>query len=114
MTHAQPFDASTRRSLPLVSFRVWHLALLVLFVALAIVNIQAEGRPEPALVGLAAGGFALYGLLGWLGWHATRRLEARLGAIVRLGVYLAAMALLYFVATVVYLLIEHVYLYGGL
>lgn len=112
MTHAQPFDASTRRSLPLASFRVWHLALLVLFVALAIVNIQAEGRPEPILIGLAAGGFALYGLLGWLGWHATRRLEARLGAIGRLGVYFAAMGLLYLVATVVYLLVEHVYLYG--
>jgi hypothetical protein len=95
-----------------VQFRVWHLALLVLFVAVAIVNIQDQGRTELPLVILAATGFVVYGILGWLGWRAARRLEARLGPTLLLVLYLAAMAGFFLVATAVYLVAEHVYLTG--
>jgi hypothetical protein len=101
-------------SRPLAGLRVWHLALLVLFVAVAIRNIQDQGRREPALIALAVAGFVAYGLLGWLGWRLARRFEARIGATALLALYLVAMSALFLVATVVYLLIEYRYLTHGL
>ena len=44
MTDAKSPDASLRPGLPLLRFRVWHLWLLALFVAVAIVNIRDQGR----------------------------------------------------------------------
>ena len=44
--------------------RVWHLSLLVLFVAIAIVNIQDQRIRDPRLVALASAGFVAYGLIG--------------------------------------------------
>ena len=109
MTHAKSLTAAHPRA----RFRVWHLWLLALFVAVAIVNIQDQGRSEPALVALAIAGFALYGLLGWGAWLIARRYRARLGTTAALALYLVALAVLFLAATVVYLLIEHAYLVGG-
>ena len=92
--------------------KIWHLGLLVAFVALAIADIQDHRRSEPVLIGLAGAGFSLYAGLGWLGWNLARRFEARLGRVALVGLYLASMAGLFLFATVAYLLIEHVYLGG--
>jgi hypothetical protein len=94
--------------------RVWHLALLVLFVAVAIANIRDQRPPKPELVALAASGFVLYGFLGWAGWRSARRFEARLGPTLLLVFYLASMAGLFLVATVVYLAMEVYDTTGGL
>ena len=102
MTASQPLHQSA----PLGQLRVWHLALLVLFVAVAIANIQDQRPPTPGLVALAASGFVLYGLLGWVGWRFARRFEARIGSTPLLVLYLAAMAMLFLVATLVYVAVE--------
>jgi hypothetical protein len=104
--------ASIRSAPPAFGFRVWHLWLLSVLVAVAIVNIQDQHHNEPALIGLAVAGFVLYGLLGWGGWRLARSFRSRLGAVPLLAVYLAAMAALFLVATIVYLVIEHAYLFG--
>ena len=113
MTHAESRDASRPMSRPLVQLRVWHFWLLALFVAVAIVNIQDQRRGEPALIALAAAGFALYGLLGWGAWRFAGRLRSRLGTTPVLALYLVAMAGLFMASTIAYLLIEHAFLVGG-
>jgi hypothetical protein len=102
----RPHPPPTLRTAPLGQLRVWHLALLVLFVAIAIVNIQDQRPPRPGLIALAASGFVLYWLLGWAGWRIARRFEARLGPTLLFVLYLVAMAGLFLVATVVYVLVE--------
>ncbi len=105
----------TRQSASWYQPRIWHLALLVLFVAIAMADIQDHRVHEPALIALAAGGFLLYGLIGWMGWWvARRRLEARLGPMLLLILYAAAMGAFFLVATVIYLTIEYVYRGGRL
>lgn len=90
--------------------RIWHLSLLVLFVAIAIADIQDQRMHEPFLIALAAGGFLLYGLIGWIGWWAARR---RFGSRVRpiwlFVIYAIGMGALFLVATAVYLVIEFAY-----
>jgi hypothetical protein len=94
--------------------RIWHLLLLVLFVAIAIADIQDQRVHEPLLIALAAGGFLLYGLIAWFGWWiARRRLGSRLGPVWLFAIYAVAMAALFLVATVIYLVIEHRYRVGG-
>jgi len=95
-----------RRAAPLSQVRVWHIGLLVAFVAVAIVNVQDQRVQEPALIGLASAGFVLYGLIGWLGWRFSRRFEARLGPTPRLVLYLVAMSAFFLAATAVYLVLE--------
>jgi hypothetical protein len=112
MSAAEPSSPPDRKVTVPRGLRVWHLWLLSVFVAVAIVNIQDQRRGEPALIALAAAGFALYGLIGWVGWRLTRRYEDRLGRVAVLVVYLTAMAGLFLVATVVYLALEHLYLTG--
>jgi hypothetical protein len=102
------------RTSPFLQLRIWHLALLVLYVAIAIVDIKDQRRSEPALIGLAATGFAAYGLLCWLGWHGMRRFEHRLGLAVVVIVYAVAMAAIFLVATITYLALEYAYLTGCL
>lgn len=97
------------RASPLAQVRVWHLGLLVAFVAVAIVNIQDQRVQEPALIGLASAGFVLYGLIGWLGWRFSRRFAARLGSTPRLVLYLVAMSGFFLAATAVYLVLEFQY-----
>jgi hypothetical protein len=92
--------------------KVWHMVLLVAFAALAIHDIQDHRMTEPVLIALAGAGFAAYAILAWLGWKSARKYEARLGRVVLLGLYFTAMAGLFLLATVAYLLIEHVYLGG--
>jgi cation transporter-like permease len=90
--------------------RIWHLLLLVLFVALAIADIRDQRVHEPVLVALALGGFALYATIGWMGWWvARRRLESRLGPVRVFAIYAVSMGALFLVATVVYLVIEYAY-----
>ena len=81
--------------------------------AIAIANIQDQRPPTPGLVALAASGFVLYGLLGWAGWRFARRFEARLGPTLLLVLYLAAMAMLFLVATLVYVAVEVYETTGG-
>jgi hypothetical protein len=100
------------RTAPLGQLRVWHLALLVLFVAVAIVNIQDQRPPRRGLIALAAAGFVLYWLLGWAGWRFARRFEARLGPTLLLVLYLVALAGLFLVASVVYIVAEVFYTTG--
>ena len=94
--------------------RVWHFALLVVFVAIAITDLREQRIQEPLLIYLAAGGLALYGLIGWFAWWAARRFEPRLGPIALFVLYAVAMGVLFLVATIIYLLIAHVYRGGGL
>jgi hypothetical protein len=94
--------------------KLWHLVLLVAFVALAIADIQDHRLTNPVLIALAGAGFAAYAAIAWWGWRIARRFEARLGRILLIGLYLASMAGLFLVATISYLLIEHVYLGGRL
>ena len=56
--------------------KVWHLALLVVIVAIATRDIQTHARNEPALQLLAAAGYAGYFFLAWLIWLRVRRFEA--------------------------------------
>ncbi len=102
MTASRP----VHQTAPLGQLRVWHLALLVLFVAVAIVNIQDQRPPTPELVVLATSGFLLYGFLGWAGWRFARRFEARIGSTLSLVFYLASMARLFLVATLLYVAAE--------
>ena len=102
MTASRPIHHSA----PLGQLRVWHLALLVLFVAIAIANIQDQRPPTPGLVALAVSGFVLYGFLGWAGWRLAHRFEDRLGQTLLLVLYLAAMAMLFLVATLAYVAVE--------
>jgi hypothetical protein len=99
MTESAPTSA------PIFQPRVWHLALLVLFVAIAIVNIQDQRLEDPKMIALAAAGFVLYWILGWLGWRIAHRYEARLGALPVLILYLTAMAALFLVASGIFLMI---------
>ena len=97
----------------LIRIRTWHLGLLVLYVAVAIVNVQDQGRTEPILIALASAGFLAYATIGWLGWRYVQRFEARVGSMPLLVLYLIALAVLFLVATVAYLVIENLYLGGA-
>jgi len=113
MTHF--YTSSVRSALgtsPLLQVRIWHLALLVLYVAIAIVDIKDQRRIEPPLIGLAAAGFAAYAILCWLGWHGMRRFQHRLGLLVVVIIYTVTMAALFLVATIAYLALEYAYTTG--
>src|SRR5438309_1337516 len=114
MTEAQSPMRTPRRIPSWAQLRIWHPALLVLFAAIAIADIQDQRMHEPALIALAAGGFMLYGLLGWIGWWTSRRFAARLGPMLLFLLYAVALAALFLFATVIYLVIEHVYRAGHL
>lgn len=93
---------------------VWHLMVLVAYVAIAVVDVQGLRAGDRVLVAAAVVGYAGYAVLAWLAWIAIRPLERRLGAVGLFAVYVAGMAVLYLVATVAYLLIQHAYLFGRL
>jgi hypothetical protein len=100
------------RSLPWFQVRIWHLALLVLLVAVAMIDIETNAPRRPGLVALAAAGYAGYFGVVWLCWRYARRFERSLGLAVLLSLFVTAMAALYLVATAVYIIIEAVYLRG--
>jgi hypothetical protein len=83
--------------------------VLVVIVAFAIVDLQHQRIREPVLVALAAGGLVLYGIIGWVGWWAVRRIWPRVRLSLLFVLYSVAMGLLFFIATVIYLLIAHIY-----
>jgi hypothetical protein len=112
MTESTPSIRPSSGTLALFQFRIWHLALLVVYVAIAIVDIQDQRRHEPALIALAAAGFAVYGLIVWLGWHYIRRWKARRGWMLAVIVYAVTMGTIYLVATILYLMAENAYLDG--
>ncbi|SIO58080.1 hypothetical protein SAMN05444166_5560 [Singulisphaera sp. GP187] len=93
--------------------KTWHLGLLVLYTAIAIVNVQDQRQADPSLIALASAGLVAYPVIGWLAWQGARRFEARLGPLPVLALYLIAMAGLFLVATIIYLVIENQYLVGG-
>jgi len=99
-----------RRSASWYQPRIWHLSLLVLFVAIAIVQIQDQRVHEPFLIALAAGGFLLYGLISWLAWRAARRrFGSRLGPMWFFAIFAISMGAFFLVATAIYLVIEYAY-----
>ena len=97
---------------PWFQMKVWHLALLVLVVALAIVDIQDHARSDPLLVALAAAGYAGYFMIVWLSWLYVRRFEVVLGLPILLGIFMTATATLFLMATIIYIVIEYAYLVG--
>jgi hypothetical protein len=93
--------------------KLWHLAVLVAFVAVAITQIQAQRRTEPVLIALAAAGFAGYALIGVGAWRVKWVVEKKYGRLEAFVLFLAFMAGLFFVATLIYLVIEQRYLGVG-
>ena len=112
MTNTHASEAMASNSLRLPRLKIWQMSLLVAFAAIAVRNIQDQRMTEPALIALAAVGFIGYGLIGWLGWPATKEIERRLGKPARLSVYLVAMSLLFMLATAIYLVLEFRYRNG--
>jgi|GEM_PF-2703731 hypothetical protein len=113
MTETRVPVSSQARFASLVRFRTWHLGLLVLYVAVAIVNIQDQRVTESPLIAIASAGFLAYATIGWLGWKYVQRYEARVGALPLLLLYLVALAVFFLVATHVYLAIEQLYRGGA-
>jgi hypothetical protein len=106
----QHFETLARSGGSAIRIQVWHTLVLVAFVAVAIANIQDQGRSEPALIAIATGGFVAYGILGGIGWRLAHGASVRFGRLPALIVYFTAMAGLFLVATLVYLAIEEIYL----
>ena len=110
-------DNPTRRTAQVPGWaqpRIWHFVLLVVFVALAITDIQNQRIGEPFLIALAGGGLMLYGVIGWVGWWASQRFEPRLGPALLFILYAIAMGVLFLVATMIYLSMAHLYRGGRL
>ncbi|MFO0952782.1 MAG: hypothetical protein U0835_16860 [Isosphaeraceae bacterium] len=108
---------SVGRGWDLASFtrvKLWHVAVLVAFVAVAITEVQQQRVREPGLVALAAVGFVGYAALGVVGWKLSRRLVPRIGPAAVLAVYVFGMSALYLVATAVYVTLETLYRTGRL
>ena len=114
MTETQSPKPPLRRVPSWAQPRIWHFVLLVMFVAIAITDIREQRIQEPVLIALAAGGLAFYGLIGWTGWWAVQRFETRVGPTLLFILYSVAMGVLFLVATVIYLVIAHMYRSGRL
>jgi xanthine/uracil permease len=114
MEEAPSNRPSTRHTPGWAQLRMWQLALVVLFLAIALADIKDQRIREPVLVILAVGGRVLYGLIGWMGWWGVRRFEKRLGVALLFSVYSVAMGVLFLIATIIYLIIAHVYRVGRL
>lgn len=114
MTGIQPSRTVRNGNAPLAQLRIWHLAVVVLYTAIAIVDIKAQQPSDPVLISVAAVGFVGYGCLVCLFWRLVRPYESHLGMLWLVGLYLIAMAALYLAATLIYLAIERAYLTGSL
>lgn len=90
-------------------FQIWHLSLLVAFVAVAIANLQDQRTTEPVLIAIAIAGFVAYAGLAILGWKLARRSAPRLGSLLALLVYLFTMTALFIVASGIYVTIDYQY-----
>jgi hypothetical protein len=109
---SMPIGLEHRNASAFLQWPIWGLMLAVVFVAIAIADIQSLRRTEPVLVALAAAGYAGYGLLCWLAWRIMGRCRSRLGGVPTLILYMVTMGCLFVVATVVYLILEYAYLRG--
>jgi hypothetical protein len=109
MIEAQERSPKTSRTRPRLQLKVWHLALLVLFVAIAIADIQDQRTHDPVLIALASAGFVLYGVLCVLAWRFFRRFEGKLGPAAAFVLFAVAMAALFLMATVIYVYLEVAY-----
>jgi hypothetical protein len=114
LTDAESPNSPTHRIPGWAQPRIWHFVLLVVFVAIAITDIREQRIQEPVLIALAAGGLALYGLIGWVGWWAVQRFAARLGPTLLFILYSVVMGVFFLVATIIYLVIAHLYRSGRL
>jgi hypothetical protein len=99
---------------PRAGLRLWHWSVIVLFVAVAIVNIQDQRITDRFLLGLACAGFVGYAVLAIVGWRYSRRLERRLGPLFALILYLIALAVLFIVASILFVAISDLYQFGTL
>jgi xanthine/uracil permease len=104
----------TQRARRWAQLRMWQLALVVLFLAIAFADIKDQRIREPILVTLAIGGIMAYAFIGWIGWWGVRRFEARLGPALLFSLYSVAMGVFFLVATIIYLVVAHIYRVGRL
>lgn len=109
MLAATPSSRFARAASSWCQLRVWHLMVLIGYVAIAVIEIQGQGSRDPLIVGLTCAGFTVYALIGCLGWLAARRCERRLGSMLMVILYATTMAALYLIAAIVYLVVEHLY-----
>ncbi len=112
MISAQAEPTARQRIAQWPELKIWHLGLLVLYVAVMMHQILDQRPGSPLLAGLAVFGFVGYAVLGWMGWRIVQVCSARFGAIRSTAFYLIAMALLFLAATWIYLAIEYAYTLG--
>ncbi len=99
-----------RRQIPeWARIRLWHFVLFVMLVAIAITDLKDQRIDDRFLLGLAVVGLIFYALIGWFGWWAVQRFQARVGPLLLIVLYCIAMSGLFLVATVMYLMIAHYY-----
>lgn len=94
----------------MLRFRLWHLSLLVVYVAIATLDVRDHTRGRPHLMALAAAGYACYALFCWLAWHLLRRSWSRVGDVLFTALYALLMAVVFLAAVAVYLVIESAHL----
>ncbi len=104
-----PCSASAR---PRRGLRIWHYALLTVFVAIAIAEIQDQRIHDRRLLALATGGLALYGLIAVMVWGFAQRYECRVGRAALVIAYCVGMGAFFLFATVCYLVIEYAIVTG--
>src|SRR5262245_22021657 len=106
MVHNLPCESAASR---FASFRVWHMLVLVVYVAVAIVDLREARTTDPMQIGSLSAGYAGYAALGWAGWVHSRPSRRRADPLPGLVAYLVAMAILFLVAAIVHSMILNVY-----
>ena len=114
LTETSPSSPPTRVARGWAQLRIWHFACSSCSWRSRLSTSRTSAFGSPLLIALAAGGLVLYGLIGWIAWWAVRRFESRLGPILVFVLYSVAMGLLFLVATIIYLVIAHIYRGGGI
>ncbi|WP_422931186.1 hypothetical protein [Singulisphaera sp. PoT] len=107
MTDSRIQAAEPRRTSWLGGVKLWHLGLLVAYVAVAIQQVQAQRVSDPLLIGLAAVGFLGYAVIGVVAWKIASAYADRIGAVRATSLYFTFMAGLFLLATVIYVCLEY-------
>jgi hypothetical protein len=97
---------------PRGGFRIWHYAVLIVFIAIAITDVQHQHIHDARLLALASGGFALYGLIAAIAWFYVQHFESKIGRSALLIAYCVGMGAFFLFATVCYLMIEYAIVTG--